>query len=158
MIGSRGISLAALLVALSMSAAGEELFSQSVRIVPDKIAYIPPLAKAVLSGDAKEVISAIKAGDNVDAKVEAKDGGRAGFTLLILAATLPNPNIAQLLVGKHAKVTILDDFNRSAFWYAALRGSVATTQVLMSAPDGEDIINVADNDMNRTPLHLAVRS
>src|SRR5271165_4341488 len=111
MIGSRGISLAALLVALSMSAAGEELFSQSVRIVPDKIAYIPPLAKAVLSGDAKEVISAIKAGDNVDAKVEAKDGGRAGFTLLILAATLPNPNIAQLLVGKHAKVTILDDFN-----------------------------------------------
>jgi hypothetical protein len=38
-----------------------------------------------------------------------------------------------------------------------LRQSLPVAQVLVTAPDAADVINDADIDLHRTPLHLAVR-
>jgi ankyrin repeat protein len=61
-----------------------------------------------------------------------------------------------MLVQRGAKVTEFDDFHRSAFWYAALNESVGVTTVLVGAPGAKDAVNAADNDLKRTPLHIAV--
>jgi ankyrin repeat protein len=155
---SSGICVAGLLLALLSAAVSQDLpFNANVKIARNTIDYIPPVASAVLTGDREQVIKALGASDNVNAIVRAKDGARAGFTPLILAATLSNPEIAQILIKNGAKITVLDDFHRSAFWYAALRNSPSTAEVLVTAPDVGDVINAADEDLKRTPLHLAVR-
>jgi hypothetical protein len=158
MMSLRGIQIAGLLLALSSGALSQDLSSTSpVNIVPNSIDYIPPLAKAVLSRDQQQVIKALEAGDDVNAQVRAKDGARAGFTPIILAATLSDAGMAKVLLRYKASITILDDYHRSAFWYAALRGSLSTAEALNSASDVSDVINKADDDLRRTPLHLAVR-
>jgi ankyrin repeat protein len=104
----------------------------------------------------EQVLKAANA-ESVNDKVRAKDGERAGFTPLIIAASLSAPEITQVLIKYGAKITLFDDFHRSAFWYAALRQSLGVSQVLVTAPGALDVINVADSDLQRTPLHLAVR-
>ena len=131
--------------------------SVAVTISPDTIDYVPPLAKAVLLNDREEVTKALNEGAKVDEPVRAKEKARAGFTPLILAAALSEPNIASTLIGRGSRVTVLDDFHRSAFWYAALRGSIEVAYVLAKANGANDVINAADNDFQRTPLHMAVR-
>jgi ankyrin repeat protein len=149
--------VAGLFLTLFSVAMCQDLPSNAVfKIAPNTIEYIPPIAKAVLAGDREQVIKTLNS-DNVNATVRAKDGGRAGFTPLILAATLSNPEIAQILIKSGAKVAVFDDFHRSAVWYAAMRNSLSTAEVLVTAPDVGDAINAADNDLKRTPLHLAVR-
>ena len=157
MASSFGIWFAAMLLALSTAALAQELKSNvGLTIVPNTIAYVPPLARAVLSGDREQIIKAIGAG-GINDQVRAKDGSRAGYTPLILAATLSDPDVVEMLIKQGAKITVLDDFHRSAFWYAALGGSVSVAAVLVTAPGADDVINAADNDLRRTPLHLAVR-
>jgi ankyrin repeat protein len=126
---------------------------------PDvRIERVPYIAQAVLTGDEKRVTEAIdKAPETINDPVTAKDGARAGFTPLILAAALSNPKIAEILIQRGAIVAKRDDYNRSALWYAALRESAGVTRVLVEAPTVGDIINSADKDFGRTPLHLAVR-
>jgi ankyrin repeat protein len=157
-VAARGLRVAVLLL-LSTAAVSQEPrpFNPEFKLVPNTIASIPALAQAVLTGDREQVIKGLQAGDDVNAKVLATDGARAGFTPLILAATISKPDLVQLLIEHKAKVTILDDFHRSAFWYAALRGSVSTTTALVSATDVKEVINEPDGDLKRTPLHLAVR-
>jgi hypothetical protein len=151
------IGLAALLLTLSTAAVSQELRSAvAIRIAPNTIASIPPLVRAVLSGDREQVIKVLGAG-GVDDQVHAKDGSRAGYTPLILAATISNPEIVLLLIKQGAKITVLDDFHRSAFWYAAFEDSFSVSSVLTSALGASDVINIADTDLHRTPLHLAVR-
>lgn len=126
-------------------------------IVPSTIAYIPPLAQAVLTGDPGQVSKELGASDGVNAAIRAKEGERAGFTPLILAAALPTPDIAEMLIKSGANVSALDDYRRSAVWYAALRDSPSTVRILTAQKDVGKVINVADADLKRTPLHLAVR-
>jgi hypothetical protein len=122
------------------------------------IEYIPPLARAVLTDDPKEVDFILqKPTTNVDEPVLAKKGERAGYTPLILAAALSDAQIAHTLIEHGAKITIKDDFNRSAFWYAALREDAVIRKILVGAPSAGDVVNAADKDFQRTPLHLAVR-
>jgi hypothetical protein len=128
-----------------------------IEIAPNTIEYIPPIAKAVLSGDPRQVNRALETGNPND-PIRAKKGERAGFTPLILAAALSETEIAQMLIRRGAKVTDLDDFNRSAFWYAAMHENVELATALISAPGARDVLNKADSDFERTPLHLAVRS
>jgi ankyrin repeat protein len=59
-----------------------------------------------------------------------------------------------MLVKRGAKASIFDDFHRSAFWYAALNDDVEVTEA--AAPGARDAVNAADDDLKRTPLHLAV--
>jgi ankyrin repeat protein len=156
------IRVAGLLLTLSSVALGQAVEGQlpahtGFAIVPNTIDYMSPLAKAVLSGDQDQVIKALETSDSVDVAVRAKQGERAGFTPLMLAAGLSNPRIADLLIKKGAKVTPLDDYHRSAIWYAALRDSPPTVFVLINAKDASDVVNTADSDLMRTPLHLAVR-
>jgi ankyrin repeat protein len=125
--------------------------------VPDEIEYVPPLARAVLTRDPEQVNKLLEARENVDDPVRAKGGARAGFTPLILAASVSDAEIAQMLIRHGAKIAVLDDFNRSAFWYAALRENVELTDVLIGAPGARDVVNAADDDLKRTPLHIAVR-
>ena len=122
------------------------------------IESIPSLARAVLSGDEKLVSQAIKeAPKSVNDPVRARPGAHAGFTPLILAAALSEPDIVKLLIKNGAAITVLDDYNRSAFWYAASREDVETTKVLLEAPSATEVLNTPDYVFKRTPLHLAVR-
>lgn len=122
------------------------------------IEYIPPLARAVLSGDAKLVSQTIeKSPKSVNDPVRARAGGHAGFTPLILAAALSEPDIAEMLIKSGANITVLDDYHRSAFWYAALRDDVRITEILLEAPSAREVVNTPDYVFKRTPLHVAVR-
>jgi hypothetical protein len=112
-----------------------------IEIVPSTIEYVPPLAQSVLARNPGQVIRLLEAQANVDERVRGKDGARAGFTPLILAAALSDADIAQLLIGRGAKTTTLDDFHRSAFWYAALREDVKLTSILAEAPDAKEAVN-----------------
>lgn len=129
----------------------------AITIVPNTLSNVPPLVQAVLQNDQSQAIKALANGANVQDPVRAKDGNRAGFTPLILAAALSELDIALLLLDHGAKVTELDDFRRSAFWYAAWRGDVQITQLLSKHPGVSDVINIPDADLQRTPLHIAVR-
>jgi ankyrin repeat protein len=116
------------------------------------------MSRAVLNRDIKQVYSELeRKRESVNDRVRAKDGERAGFTPLILAAAISDPNIAEVLIKSGAPITALDDYHRSAFWYAALRDDVILTQVLARAPGSKEVINAADDDLKRTPLHIAVR-
>jgi len=125
------------------------------------IESITPLARAIISGDAEQVgklLEAVpKGADVLNERVRAKPGSRAGFTPLLLAAALSDWTIANMLVQRGADVTLLDDYHRSAFWYAALRDDVAITKGLGEIPAARGIVNQADSDFKRTPLHIAVR-
>src|SRR5271154_3969265 len=92
---------------------------------PDvRIETFPFVAQAVLTGDEKRVDEALdKAPNTINDPVRAKDGARAGFTALILAAALSNSEITEILIRRGAELTKRDDFNRSALWYAELRES-----------------------------------
>jgi Ankyrin repeats (3 copies) len=144
--------------------ASQAVFGQSkppdpgAQTLSNNIEYVPPLAKAVLSRDPAQVDKALLGKEDVNERVLAKKGTgtRAGFTPLILAASLSDAEIAQMLIKRGAKVSILDDFHRSAFWYAALNGNVELTSVLIGAQGASDVVNAADDDLKRTPLHLAV--
>ena len=122
------------------------------------IESIPPLAQAVLSGDAKLVSQAIEnAPKSVNDPVRARPGAHAGFTPLILAAALSEPDIAEMLIQNGANITVLDDYHRSAFWYAALREDVRITKILLKAQSVGEVVNTPDYVFKRTPLHVAVR-
>jgi hypothetical protein len=101
-------------------------------IAPTKIVSpVPLMSQAVLNRDIKQVYLELeRKRESVNDRVRAKDGGRAGFTPLILAAAISDPNIAEVLIKSGAPITALDDYHRSAFWYAALRDDVTLTQVL----------------------------
>ncbi len=158
MISSLGIRTAAVFIALSGVAFSQNLtLDPPITIEPGTIAYIPPLARAVLLNDPDQVTKALKAGAKVDEAVRAKDKARAGFTPLILATALSEPKITRLLIENGSNVAVLDDFHRSAFWYAALRGDVEVTEMLIKTRGVSDVINAADADLQRTPLHIAVR-
>ena len=122
------------------------------------IAYIPPVARAVLTGDPNQVVMALeKQPEQINAKVEAVKGKMAGYTPLILAAAISNAKIADILLSR-ANVAILDDYHRSALWYAAFGENAAIIEALLQDPNGAaKIINEADKSFRRTPLHLAVR-
>jgi hypothetical protein len=140
-------------------AQGQEHSTANVALAPSTIEYIPPLAQAVLDGDQKQVSEVIKeAPDSINEPVRSKKGSRAGYTPLILAAALSEPKIASILIRGGAKITVLDDYNRSAIWYAAFLGDAEVTQVLFEAPAVSDVVNAADSDFKRTPLHLALRN
>jgi ankyrin repeat protein len=128
-------------------------------IAPTNIVLpIPPVSQAILDRDIRQVSSELeKKRESVNERVRAKDGERAGFTPLILAAAISDPEIAQALIKYGAAVTALDDYHRSAFWYAALREDVTLTDILASAPGSKEVVNAADDDLKRTPLHIAVR-
>ncbi len=124
---------------------------------PSTIEYVPPLASAVLTRDPEQVGKLLATSESVDERVRAKDGARAGFTPLILASALSETKIARMLIQRGAKITSLDDFHRSAFWYAALNENVGLTTVLLEAPGARNVVDTADDDLKRAPLHLAVR-
>ena len=90
-VGSLLIPTSALLLALSGVAASDELMPKATvepfNIELSTIEYIPPVARAVLTGDLKKVDAALD-GANVNERVRAKEGARAGFTPIILAAAL----------------------------------------------------------------------
>jgi ankyrin repeat protein len=159
---SLGASAFAVAIGTLLMLSGAALSQQAkleldgVTIVPNTIEFVPPLAKAVLTRDAALVGKLIVNREDINARVRAKEGARAGFTPLILAASLSDIEIAQMLIDKGAKITVLDDFNRSAFWYAALNDNFELTTVLVRAEGARDVINAADSEFKRTPLHLAV--
>ena len=162
-----GFGVLALAIAISTVALGqapEGRQGADAILAGDATEYIiPPLARAVLTGDPTKVSQVLDTGhgsldEPVRTKNGTKKGERAGFTPLILAAALSDPTIARMLIEHGAKVTALDDYNRSAIWYAALREDVKVTSVLAKAPSFADVVNAADADLKRTPLHLAVRS
>jgi ankyrin repeat protein len=132
--------------------------SGTVTIVPSTIEYMPPLAKAILLGDKARIDEELKDDKYINAPILAKKGKRAGFTPIILAAALSDKDTVRKLVEHGAKITDLDDYNRSVFWYAAMNEDVNIAAMMLKAPGVTDVINVADNVFLRTPLHLAIRS
>jgi mono/diheme cytochrome c family protein len=124
---------------------------------PSTIEYLPPLARAVLSGDLGQV-KLLANPENVEERVRAKVGARAGFTPLILAAAQSDADMVQMLIARGAKVTDVDDFHRSPLWYGALQENVALLKTLTAAPGSRDVVDTADDDLKRTPLHFAVQS
>ena len=161
MVSSLGIRVFGLFLFFSGVAAGGDLAlnvapETGITVVPNTIVSIPLVARAVLAHDVEQLISVLEKGANINEPVRAKDGVRAGFTPIILAAALSDVPITKTLVEHGASVGIVDDFNRSAFWYAALRDNFAVTQVLMSAKGAEKVVDAADSDLRQTPLHIAV--
>jgi ankyrin repeat protein len=150
------------LVAAAALAAAVELGKAqdtNVKFTESTTAYIPQLAKAVILGDTKQVSKLLEQDQKaVNDRVLAKPGARAGFTPLILAAALSEPDIVHLLILSGAEITLRDDYNRSAVWYAALRSDVSMTKALFEAKNISDVVNIADDDFKRTPLHLAAQS
>jgi ankyrin repeat protein len=98
-----------------------------------------------MTGDPTQVSQALKKWpENINDTVRAKAGARAGFTPLILAAALSHSEIAEMLIGHGAEITRLDDYNRSAFWYAALLEDIRVTKVLIGAPAVHEVVNAAE--------------
>jgi ankyrin repeat protein len=128
-----------------------------VGIVPNTIVFLPPVARAVLTRDPKQVDAALAERADINEAVRAKEGSRAGFTPIILAAALADADIVKKLIKNGARLSIPDDFHRSAFWYAAETHNVEITQLLIEGKDAGDAINMADNDLKQTPLQIAVR-
>jgi ankyrin repeat protein len=122
---------------------------------------LPPVAKAVIDGNMKDVKDLVqKEPQVINEEVHAKKGDMAGFTPIMLAAALSNAAMVKYLMSEKADITRLDADNRSVFWYAAFNGDTEVTKiVLLSAGrlDVNKVINTADSDLMRTPLHLAVR-
>jgi ankyrin repeat protein len=122
---------------------------------------LPPIAQAVIRGDMKGVIALVqKEPQVVNEKVRAKEGERAGFTPIILAAAFSNTDMVKYLMFENADITKLDDYHRSVFWYAAFNGDVEITQMVLAIakpPAVSSVINTPDLDLLRTPLQLAVR-
>jgi hypothetical protein len=155
------------LAVLGAAAIGQELVPLALptdspsngAIAPTKIVIpVPPMSRAILNRDIKQVYSELeRKRESVNDRVRAEGGERAGFTPLILAAAISDPDIARVLIKNGAPITALDDYHRSAFWYAALRDNVTLTDVLANAPGSREIVNAADADLKRTPLHIAVR-
>jgi len=157
-----GISVVAVLLASFGPASGQAQTANAtppvtlIAMEPATIARLPPLSRAVLTGDPEQVRQALeKAPESINERLSVNDTAHA--TPLILAAALSDPEIVGLLVQRGANVTMLDDFNRSAFWYAALREDVQITARLVRAKGSEDVVNASDKQFRRTPLHLAVR-
>jgi hypothetical protein len=142
---------------LALSPAAVSQTPLPLGFAPETIEYIPPIAKAVLTGNPEEV-GKLLSREHIDDRVRAKEGARAGFTPLILAAAVSDPDIALMLIKGGANINILDDFHRSAFWYAALHEDPSLTNILILAPKAGEVVNEPDDDFKRTPLHLAVRS
>jgi len=104
------------------------------------------LLKRFSQANPKKVSEALKVAPNsLDQPVRAKSGERAWFTPLILAAALADQQITEMLVERGANITALDDYNRSALWYAAFREDVGVTKLLIRAKSAGDVINAADN-------------
>jgi Ankyrin repeats (many copies) len=147
MATSRYVGIVGLLATLTVTAAQ----GQTANILADAgtpesaIDNIPLMARAVLSRDLKRVTQAIQEGQSVNEPIRLK-GGRAGFTPLILAAIISDPDIAAKLIENGADITKVDNFNRSAFWYAALREDVKVINALVNAPSAKEAINKADSD------------
>ena len=155
-----GIGVCLVLTVLSGAAVGGELAPldlAAVGVPETSVSSVPKLARAVLTRDIDQVSKALATGEPVDERVPAKEGKRAGYTPLILAAAISDSDIAKLLIEHGAQVTSRDDFGRSAFWYAALNQNVEVTDVLVRVPNYIKVINVPDEELERTPLHLAVR-
>ena len=161
LVGSPTTSVFALFLVLSSAAVAQESPSNKivsvVGVVPNTIAFIPPVARAVLTGDPKQVDAALAERADINEVVRAKEGSRAGFTPIILAAALADPDIVKKLIENGARLSIPDDFHRSAFWYAAEIHSAEITQLLFAGKDASDAINMADYDLKQTPLQIAVR-
>jgi Ankyrin repeats (3 copies) len=157
-ISITALAVLATSVAVSHAQTPDPLSNAGIVAPGTLIDYVPPIARAVLTGDSRQVSEALdKEPESVNAPIRAKKGARAGFTPLILATALSDRAAIGMLLQRGAKIAILDDFHRSALWYAALREDVGTTEILVKAESVEDIINTADTDLHRTPLHLAVR-
>jgi Ankyrin repeats (3 copies)/Ankyrin repeat len=147
---------------LSRAVVAEELALNSigpiVGIAPNTIEFIPLVARAVLTRDPNLVRAAlVEKRADINEKVQATKGSRAGFTPIILAAALADVDVAKLLIENGAQVSILDDFDRSAFWYAAEIHNIDVTKILIRGKGASDVINFADKDLKQTPLHIAVR-
>jgi len=142
--------------AVAQAPAADKLGSV-VGIVPNTIQVIPRVAGAVLTGDPKQVDAALAEHEDINAVVRAKEGSRAGFTPIILATALAYTDIVKKLIGNGARLSIPDDFHRSAFWYAAEIHNLEIAQILAEGKDAGDAINMADNDLKQTPLQIAVR-
>ena len=96
--------------ALAQATSRDVTISKVAIETDSSIESIPSLARAVLSGDEKLVSQAIKeAPKSVNDPVRARPGAHAGFTPLILAAALSEPDIAELLIKNGAAITVLDD-------------------------------------------------
>jgi ankyrin repeat protein len=152
----------AFFLVLSGAAVGEELalnkIGPIIGIVPNTIEFIPLVARAVLTRDPNLVRAAlVEKRADINEKVQATKGSRAGFTPIILAAALADADVTKLLIENGAQVSILDDFDRSAFWYAAEIHNIDITKILVTGKGASDVINVADKDLKQTPLHIAVR-
>jgi len=120
---------------------------------------IPVVASAVLEGNYAAVEQALKRDpDGVNQPIKAEDGDRAGFTPLIVAAAFGHDDILALLLKHGAKLNVFDDYHRSALWYASFQGDETAVRTLLNDEASRAIVNVADEDLQRTPLHFAVRT
>src|SRR5271165_1627137 len=96
------------------------------------IESMPPIARAVVDDDRKAIAALLKEEPSaINDTVRAKKGERAGYTPLILATALSNPDMAKYLIDHGAEITKVDDYNRSAFWYAAFNGNTELTEILV---------------------------
>ena len=106
---------------------------------------------AITWGDMKGVIALVqKEPKIVNEAVLARKGEKAGFTPIILAAALANADMVKYLMSENADITILDDYNRSVFWYSALNGDFEVTKVVLSIakpPVVTSVINTPDLDL-----------
>jgi hypothetical protein len=120
---------------------------------------IPSVASAVLAGDYGQVEEALKRDpDGVNRPIKAENGERAGYTPIIVAAAFGHDDILALLLKRGAQLGVLDDYHRSALWYAAFQGDERAVRTLLTFEAAREIVNVADEDLQRTPLHFAVRT
>jgi hypothetical protein len=154
-----GIGCTAALLVLPSEFAIAQKQRPSEIVTEGTVEFIPPVARAVLTGDPKQVADVLQKEphEGVNQKVQARKGNLAGYTPLILAAAISNVDIAIILLSHGANIGALDDFHRSALWYAAFHDDTAVTKALLEAPTAAEVVNEADNNFKRTPLHLAVR-
>ena len=135
-LGAAGL-LAGMSVAAALGQTADAIFNADIAaadIASGKDYIVPPMARAVLTHDPDKVAQAIKDGEDLNEPIHGKDGELAGYTPIILATIISAPRIAEQLLKNGADITLLDNFNRSVFWYAALRGDVKVTSVLIGAP------------------------
>jgi len=105
---------------------------------------------AIIADDIRKVRELIDTGVNVNAMTDG------GGTPLMFATILMNNPIALLLLQNGAIINTTDNRGRTPLYFAANGRNAEIIGALLEFDDGVATVNMVDNQVGYTPLHLAV--
>jgi len=113
-------------------------------------------AAAIFAGDIATVEKLIAEGRDINGTAPDDNGNETRTTPLMLATYRENEEVVRLLVENGARVDLVDDYNRSALWYAVFQQNLELVEFLGDIEGSRKVVNLPDKPLRETPLHVAV--